>query len=84
MYPLKNCVPFIRNKYIYFLPKITYVCPFFLSKYRNWNLEGSLTCFLFPKRVVIDPASISVLGLMEFDRKETSFDLEFLAVNLQF
>ena len=36
------------------------------------------------KKLVKDPDEISVLGLMEFDWKETSFDLEFLAVNSQF
>ena len=36
------------------------------------------------KNVVRVPGRISVVGSMEFDRKETSFDLEFLAVNLQF
>ena len=36
------------------------------------------------KNVVKDPDAISGLGSMEFDRKETSFDLEFLAVNSQF
>ena len=36
------------------------------------------------KKLVKDPDEISVLGSMEFDWKETSFDLEFLAVNSQF
>ena len=39
---------------------------------------------LSSKKLVKDPDEISVLGLMEFDWKETSFDLEFLAVNSQF
>ena len=44
------------------------------------DLEG----IPFGKKLVKDPDEISVLGLMEFDWKETSFDLEFLAVNSQF
>ena len=36
------------------------------------------------KKLVKDRDGFSGLGLMEFDRKETSFDIEFLAVNSQF